>query len=43
MYAALPLVKQRGYLDYPLPNQLNVSFSYHGYLIVVMLSYIPGE
>ncbi len=42
IYGSLPTVARKGFLEYPLPNRLNISFSYYSYLIVVMLSYIPS-
>ena len=43
IYAALPYIAKSGFLEYPLPNVLNFSFSYHTYLLVVMVSYIPSK
>ncbi len=43
IYAAIPHAEKSGIFSYPLPNKLNVSFHYNSYLIIVMLSYIPGR
>ncbi|XP_038051639.1 very-long-chain (3R)-3-hydroxyacyl-CoA dehydratase 2-like [Patiria miniata] len=41
IYAALPHVKESGLFSFTLPNDLNVSFDYYSFLIVIMLLYIP--
>ncbi|XP_033640598.1 very-long-chain (3R)-3-hydroxyacyl-CoA dehydratase 2-like [Asterias rubens] len=41
IYAALPHVKESGLFSVTLPNNLNVSFDYWSFLIVIMCTYIP--
>lgn len=43
MYTSLPFVAKSGLLEYPLPNKLNISFSYYMYMIFTMFAYIPGK
>jgi len=43
VYASLPYVKKTGLYSVNLPNMANISFSYYYYLIIYMLSFIPGK
>lgn len=41
IYYSLSVVKETGILSLPMPNLINFGFSYHVFLIFVMLCYIP--
>ncbi|KAJ8255523.1 hypothetical protein COCON_G00193870 [Conger conger] len=41
IHAALPYVKKTGLYSVTLPNKYNFSFSYHTFLIITMVAYIP--
>lgn len=41
MVAALPYIRKRGLFTYSLPNQLNFSFDYYIFVILVIASYLP--
>ncbi|KAJ8350698.1 hypothetical protein SKAU_G00258280 [Synaphobranchus kaupii] len=41
IHAALPYVQKTGLYSVTLPNKYNFSFSYHTFLIVTMVAYIP--
>ncbi|KAI1899325.1 hypothetical protein AGOR_G00060630 [Albula goreensis] len=41
IHAALPYVQKTGLYSITLPNKYNFSFSYHTFLILTMVSYIP--
>ncbi|KAG5833665.1 very-long-chain (3R)-3-hydroxyacyl-CoA dehydratase 2-like [Anguilla rostrata] len=41
IHAALPYVKKTGLYSVTLPNNYNFSFSYHTFLIITMVAYIP--
>ena len=39
---ALPSIKQRQLLAYPMPNVVNMSFSYAALCRIIMACYLPG-
>ena len=41
IYYSLSVVKETGILSLPMPNLINFGFSYHVFLIFVMICYIP--
>eukprot|EP00735_Rhodelphis_limneticus_P009136 TRINITY_DN255_c0_g1::TRINITY_DN255_c0_g1_i1::g.1654::m.1654 TRINITY_DN255_c0_g1::TRINITY_DN255_c0_g1_i1::g.1654 ORF type:complete len:224 (+),score=39.70,sp/Q8VZB2/HACD_ARATH/49.77/2e-63,PTPLA/PF04387.9/2.5e-58 TRINITY_DN255_c0_g1_i1:55-726(+) len=42
IFVALPFVKKSGVFSLTMPNALNFAFDFHIFLILVLLSYIPG-
>jgi very-long-chain (3R)-3-hydroxyacyl-CoA dehydratase len=42
IWAALPTIAEANYLNFPLPNALNMPFNYYALLFYGSLAYIPG-
>lgn len=42
IYKSLPYIREREILTVPLPNRANMSFNYYYFLMIVMLTYVPG-
>ncbi|TKR80436.1 hypothetical protein L596_014510 [Steinernema carpocapsae] len=42
MYASLPEVAEKKHFTVEMPNNANISFSFYWYLVIIMLTYIPG-
>ena len=42
VWLALPLIRKRGIGHYPMPNALNMSFSWYWVCIAIAMFYVPG-
>jgi len=42
MYSSLPEIAEKKHFTFEMPNLANISFSFYWYLVILMLTYIPG-